>query len=513
MKGARTLLNTNWKQLKSGTDIRGVASEGVTGESVNLTDETIAKLAHGFALWLCARTGKPADRLTVAVGHDSRVSAERIFAAVSGAFASAGIRVLDCGLASTPSMFHVTRALSCDGSVQITASHHPWNRNGLKFFTPDGGLDGPDIEQILLRAQNGDRPAPGSGSVEKADYMSEYCAGLCDVIRKGVNAADYEKPLSGFHIVVDAGNGAGGFYARDVLAPLGADVSGSQFLDPDGMFPNHIPNPENETAMRSVCSAVLHAKADLGVIFDTDVDRGGAVDAAGDEINRNRLVAIASHIALEDCPGGTVVTDSVTSSGLTEYIEKTLGGKHHRFKRGYRNVINEAVRLNKEGVNCPLAIETSGHAAMRENYFLDDGAYLVTKIIILAARLRAQGKTIGDLLAPLREPAEALELRFPILEEDFRRCGEAVISGLEAYAQKQPGWTVAPNNFEGVRVSLDPEHGGGWFLLRLSVHDPIMPLNVESDQKGGVKRILEHLSVYLDGCAGLDLSSFKASLL
>jgi phosphomannomutase len=506
------LLNTNWKHLKSGTDIRGVASEGVAGESVDLTDETLVKLAHGFALWLSERTGKPAGRLTIAVGHDSRVSADRIFSAVSGALTAAGTHVLDCGLASTPSMFHVTRGLSCDGSVQITASHHPWNRNGLKFFTPDGGLDGPDIDQILLHAQNGDTPAPGKGFVEKSDYMSAYCAGLRDVIRKGVNAADYDRPLSGFHIVVDAGNGAGGFYARDVLSPLGADVSGSQFLDPDGMFPNHIPNPENETAMRSVCGAVRHANADLGVIFDTDVDRGGAVDAAGDEINRNRLVALASYIALENSPGGTIVTDSVTSSGLTEYIEKTLGGKHHRFKRGYRNVINEAVRLNKEGVDCPLAIETSGHAAMRENFFLDDGAYLVTKIIILSARLRAQGKTVGDLLAPMREPAEALELRFPILRENFRECGETVISGLEAYARRQPGWTVAPNNYEGVRITLDRDHGDGWFLLRLSVHDPILPLNVESDRKGGVKRILTQLSGYLDGCAGLDLSPLKKSL-
>lgn len=137
-----------------------------------------------------------------------------------------------------------------------------------------------------------------------------------------MQAEDYEHPLKGFHIVVDAGNGAGGFYATDVLAPLGADISGSQFLEPDGMFPNHIPNPENAAAMESVCRATVRAKADLGVIFDTDVDRGGAVDSKGDELNRNRLVAIASAIALEGNEGGTIVTDSITSSGLKEYIEK-----------------------------------------------------------------------------------------------------------------------------------------------------------------------------------------------
>ena len=506
------MLTTDWNNLKSGTDIRGVASDGVAGEEVNLTDEILAKLADGFVLWLSERTGKEPKDLTIAIGHDSRISAKRIFRAVSHAFAAAGVRVLDCGLASTPSMFHVTRDLSCDGSVQITASHHPWNRNGLKFFTPQSGLDSGDIEQILLYAQNGDKPTRGQGTVEKVDYMSRYCSNLREMICRGVNAADYEKPLSGFHIVVDAGNGAGGFYARDVLEPLGADVSGSQFLEPDGMFPNHIPNPENETAMRSVCKAVKDSGADLGVIFDTDVDRGGAVDASGEEINRNRLVALASYIALEDCPGGTIVTDSVTSSGLTEYIEKTLGGKHHRFKRGYRNVINEAVRLNQNGETCPLAIETSGHAAMKDNYFLDDGAYLVTKIIILSARLRAQGKTIGDLLAPLREPIEAVELRFPILEKNFRACGERIISELEQYAQKQPGWTVAPNNFEGIRVSLDKEHGDGWFLLRLSVHDPIIPLNVESDREGGSGLILKQLEAYFAGCKGLDLSPLTNNL-
>lgn len=166
--------------------------------------------------------------------------------------------------------------------------------------------------------------------------MKDYAKRLRDMICKEVNAADYNKPLKGFHIVVDAGNGAGGFYAKDVLRPLGADTSGSQFLEPDGMFPNHVPNPEDEAAMQSVCRAVMNAKADLGVIFDTDVDRGGAVGADGREINRNRLVAIASAIALEGNGGGTVVTDSITSSGLKEFIENTLGGVHCRFKRGYK---------------------------------------------------------------------------------------------------------------------------------------------------------------------------------
>lgn len=500
------MITKYWKQFKSGTDIRGVASDGVPGEEINLTDENIEKMAAGFVLWLSDHTKKSASTLKIAVGHDSRISADRIQAAVTRAIMGAGVRVLDCGLASTPSMFMTTVDLGCDGSIQITASHHPFNRNGLKFFTRNGGLDSPDIETILLHAQNGDVPPTDEGTVESVNYMAYYSAHLREMIQRGVNAEDYEHPLRGFKIVVDAGNGAGGFYARDVLAPLGADTNGSQFLEPDGTFPNHIPNPENETAMRSVCAATVAAKADMGVIFDTDVDRGGAVDAKGDEINRNRLVAIASAIALEGNDGGTVVTDSITSSGLKLYLENTLGGRHHRFKRGYKNVINEAIRLNQEGVNCPLAIETSGHAALRENYFLDDGAYLVTKIIIKMAQLRTQGKTLESLLEPLAEPVEAIEVRLPIQAENFRECGEKIVADLEAYAKKRPEWEIAPDNHEGIRISFDKQNGDGWFLLRLSVHDPIMPLNIESDSRGGVKFIAEQLYRFLLTCSGVDIS-------
>ena len=440
------------------------------------------------------------------MGRDSRISGPHIMEVVENALKSYGIKVLECGLASTPSMFMAVIDMKCDGSIQITASHHPFYRNGLKFFTKDGGLEAEDITAILENAENKDFCEKyADGSIEAVDYMSQYCRHLRDMICKEVNAENYEKPLEGFKIVVDAGNGAGGFYAEEVLEKLGADTSGSQFLEPDGMFPNHIPNPEDKTAMKFITDAVLRNNADLGVIFDTDVDRGGAVDSKGNEINRNRLVAIASAIALENISGGTIVTDSTTSAGLKTFIETELGGKHHRFKRGYKNVINEAVRLNKEGINCPLAIETSGHAAMRENYFLDDGAYLCTKIIIKMAQLRKEGKDISDLTASLKEPVESRELRFKINADDFRSAGNRIIKELEEYAATQKGWVLADDSREGVRVSFGENDGDGWFLLRLSVHDPIMPLNIESDTAGGVDIILSKLMTFLKECDDLEV--------
>lgn len=499
----------NYKELKSGSDVRGYASD-IFGNEIDLTDEAVYDIAAAFVPFLSKKSGKEPTKLMVSVGHDSRITAERIKERVIAALTAAGVRVLDCGLSSTPAMFMTTVKLGCDGAVQITASHHPADRNGLKFFLPEGGLDSSDIAEILAAAEGSEKAPESCGSVEKIDFMTEYSAILRKLICDELGVKEEDKPLSKYHIVVDAGNGAGGFYADKVLEPLGADISGSIYLEPDGMFPNHIPNPENAVAMASISDAVINSNADLGVIFDTDVDRAGCVDPDGVEINRNRLVALAAAIALEKEPGSTVVTDSVTSAGLKEFIEDVLGGKHHRFKRGYKNVINEAVRLCAGGVNAPLAIETSGHAALKENYFLDDGAYLVTKIIIKMAKLGAEGKSISDLTAALKIPAEEKEMRFNIMVEDFRTYGECVIEGLERWcdAFKEKGFKIADDNREGIRVSVED----GWFLLRLSVHDPVMPMNIESDSVGGVKRIVELIADFFRNCQFLDVSAMEEFL-
>ncbi len=497
----------NYKNLKSGTDVRGTAVEGVPGEPVTLTDEAIADITFGFAQWLYDNVSPLSDRFTVAVGHDSRISAERIKTVVIETLLKCGINVKDCGLSSTPAMFMTTIDYECDASVEITASHHPFNKNGLKFFTKKGGLESTDIDAILTNATYDIRPEGiEPGTVTECQYMNNYAAMLREKICKEVNADDYSRPLRGFKIVVDAGNGAGGFYAQKVLEPLGADVTGSQFLEPDGMFPNHVPNPENKVAMSFISKAVRDNEADLGLIFDTDVDRAACVGADGKEINRNALIALASCIALEGNEGGTIVTDSVTSSGLKDFIENELGGRHHRFKRGYKNVINESKRLNLvECINSPLAIETSGHAAMRENYFLDDGAYLVTKIVIKAAVMAKDGGKITDLIANLVEPLDAEEYRIKILEEDFKAYGNKVLEELQAYFEEKENYELATDSFEGVRATN--ADADGWFLLRLSVHDPILPLNIESNVAGGVKTILSDVREFLSQYSGLDIKA------
>lgn len=488
------------KHLKSGTDIRGVASE-ISGAGITLTDSAVFRIVCGFADYLKQKSN--AD-LKVAVGHDCRISAERIKKQVIAALNTKGIAVFDCGLSSTPAMFMTTVLEGMSAAVQITASHHPSDRNGLKFFLPSGGLDSKELDVVLDFAEQNEFKSDISAKSEPLNFMDTYCAHLRNIICKGLKKEESDKPLIGFHIVVDAGNGAGGFYATKVLEPLGANTEGSVFLEPDGMFPNHIPNPENAAAMASISKAVLSSKADFGVIFDTDVDRAACVDKNGSEINRNRLIALATAIVLEAEPGSTIVTDSVTSDGLKIFIED-LGGRHHRFKRGYKNVINEAVRLCSIGQNAPLAIETSGHAALKENYFLDDGAYLVTKIIIHLANLRAEGKDLESLIDTLKLPAEEKEIRFAIKETNFKEYGQNVLKSLEQFALKNSDWCIAEDNYEGLRVSTKQ----GFFLLRLSVHDPIMPFNLESDIPGGIKSMLNDLAPFFETCNGLDLSPLK----
>ena len=493
----------DYSKLQNGSDIRGVALEGVDGQHVNLTEQVCRDIGRGFALWLSARTGK--GNLRVAVGRDSRLSGETLCKWLCEEMVKQGVHVTNFGMASTPAMFMatVTEGYSYDGTVMITASHLPFNRNGFKFFTADGGLEKGDIKQILEYAAGSETTGWAAGELVDGEFMDTYAAILANKIR---SATGEQKPLDGFRIVVDAGNGAGGFFVDKVLKPLGAITEGSRFLEPDGSFPNHIPNPENKEAMQSIMDAVKEANADLGIIFDTDVDRAGAVLSDGSELNRNRIIAMLSAILLREHPGTTIVTDSITSTGLAKFIEEK-GGIHHRFKRGYRNVINESIRLNELGQDSQLAIETSGHGALKENYFLDDGAYLVTKLLIELARGKKEGYSLESLIASLDEPVESVEFRMNILLEDFKAYGQKVIDDLTAYASEQIGWKLADNNYEGVRVNLDADHGNGWFLLRLSLHDPLLPLNIESNSIGGTKKIAAELAAFVSNYTKLQAQS------
>ncbi|MCR4672088.1 MAG: phosphomannomutase/phosphoglucomutase [Lachnospiraceae bacterium] len=510
-----TFCEEKYLRLQNGSDIRGCAI-ATEKEEQTFTPEMARYIAQAFAEFLGQREGRDPGTLRIGIGRDSRITGTEFEDAVSAGLSAAGSRVYICGIASTPAMFQSTILPDShfDAAVMITASHLPFNRNGMKFFTREGSFSKEEIKEVLLWAAGldvdhcvgtGGEPRPAG---EPFDIISVYSHSLREFIKREVDSEDCELPLAGLHIVVDAGNGAAGFFPGMVLEPLGADVSGSACLEPDGMFPNHVPNPENKEAMEALRKAVLSAGADLGVIFDCDGDRGAVMLRDGTEVNRNTLIALLSVIVAEQHPGSVIVTDSITSDELTVFLEKDLGLRHFRFKRGYKNVIDKGRELNSSGDDCELAIETSGHAAFRENHYSDDGAYLCVKIICRLAVLMREGKDLSELIAGLSHPAEAEEIRFDITEaegdpRDYKEYGNYVLDAFGEYTRSDERFHIVEPNYEGIRVSFDDAEVKGWLLIRKSLHDPVMPMNIESSVPGGTDIIYERIRPFIEKCTRL----------
>jgi phosphomannomutase len=172
--------------------------------------------------------------------------------------------------------------------------------------------------------------------------------------------------------------------------------------------------------------------------------------------------------------------------------------KHHRFKRGYKNVINESIKLNNEGIVSPLAIETSGHGALSENYFLDDGAYMAVKLIIALAGARRENKHLESFISSFEKGYDEREYRFGIEGDDFKAYGNEALETFETRAREK-GYNIVPNSYEGIRISFNSDEIKGWLLLRMSLHDPQMPLNIEGERQGDADKIFDIVLELLDG--------------
>ncbi len=487
------MTNLQLRQLKSESDIRGIAT-GVSGQ-INLTNVNVKSIALAFAIWISKNKNMPYDAMTIAVGSDPRISSTRIKTCLINALISIGIKVYDCSITSTPAMFMSVSSLTCTASVQITASHHPADRNGFKFFTDKGPLMSGDLESILDIAEKQDFPpiAKALGKVKPINMMNYYCEKIKSVIAKEMDCKKItDKPLKGLKVTVDAGNGSGGFFAHDILKSLGADTSSSIFLEPNGNFPNHSPNPEDLDAIDAISKAVIESKSDIGIIFDPDVDRVNFVDFKGKIINKSRFIAFVSSIVLKENPGSTIITDSVPSDKVSEYIND-LGGVHIRYKRGYKNIIEYAKKMQASGVDCPVAIESSGHVALRENDFIDDGAYLAAKVIAKVAKMKNNGILMDEIMKDFVNAREEMEIRIPIFDPRVISCSRKVMISLKDYVKEIKSSELETNSIEGVRIKFNTRWQEGWCILRKSLHDPSLVLNIESYVTNGALSILNSL--------------------
>ena len=431
-------------------------------------------------------------------------------------------------------MYHNIYILISSLFFQITASHLPEDRNGLKFFSrSNGGLTHKDID-ILAEStcavarswyDSGILPSTsGYGAVYCSDYV-DYMPIYVESLRKAIyaelaatatttndnndeNDTSSSLPLAGLKIVLNAGNGSGYFF-NQVLKACGADVSHSIHLVPNGTFPKPtgVPNPEYKPMMDETIEACQACNADIGIMLDTDADRSGFVvprrDSDGgfltyDVLNRNRLIALLGVVFADSSPGCTIVTDSVTSEGLATFLTKTLGLKHVRYLKGYANVIGKAKDITESGQGlAEVAIETSGHCALRENGYLDDGTYTAVKVVGLLARMMKKNKdsdisgtgtsSLFDLIADLEELDEVQELRMEVIDGSLETT-KTTFSNLQSLVEKEcanrSDWVLDEENLEGVRVRTSTTTG--FFMLRKSLHDPILSLQVEGKDKHSV---------------------------
>ena len=353
--------------------------------------------------------------------------------------------------------------------------------------------------------------------------MPFYKENLKEAITREVKTND-SYPLSGLRIVVNPGNGAACFF-NDLLRDLGANVDHSLHLNPDGTFPESsgVPNPEKKEFVEETLRACEACNADIGVMFDTDADRAGfiiprLVDDAGyksgyEPLNRNRLIAMISVIFSASSPGCTIVTDSTTSEGLNRFLEDDLGLKHFRYLRGYANVIGKAKELTESGqANAEVAIETSGHCAMKENGYVDDGTYTAVKIIGLLARTAVPTQSsLLNLISGLDELPFDKEYRIKIKDGSldtttfiFKEC----LKALKEQCNAATIWSLDHDNLEGIRMKLK---SGGFFMLRQSLHDPVISMQVESISEDEARSVvLGPVLKILSGHASvLDLSAFE----
>ncbi|MBK5262767.1 MAG: hypothetical protein JJE17_09395 [Peptostreptococcaceae bacterium] len=292
--------------------IEEVALSGIPGHPLTLTPLRGADIAKAFLLWLTENTCKDSKELTIAVGEDPRLSSRLLKVACFEALVPFGVTCFDCSLTSTPAIEAIVTgklalepySLKCDGAIMITSSKGEPHMNGFKLFGQNGLLEREDYANTLESSNTGEAleklGEPGFSGNFKMKYGKKtyntndinltniYSNYLCQIIKDSICKNNpCEHPLSGLKVCVDASNGTGGFIATEVFALLGTDIADSQYLEPDGNFFNHPPDPDNNSAKHSVSMKTLAKGCDLGLLFDSDLSSFTAFDKLGFEIPKS----------------------------------------------------------------------------------------------------------------------------------------------------------------------------------------------------------------------------------
>jgi phosphomannomutase/phosphoglucomutase len=423
-------------------DIRGLVDQDLTEDAVHLVAKVLGTLVR--------REGGR----TVVVGRDCRVSGERFARQMIAGLVSTGVDVVDLGVVPTPITYFAASTLDVDGLCMITGSHNPPEYNGLKLGLGKTTFHGEEVQALRRLAESGDftvAPPGAEGEVRTHDAVTPYRAYVRENLRLG------NRKLK---VVVDAGNGTGGVVAVPLFESLGIEVV-PLFLEMDGRFPNHHPDPTVEKNLEHLRAKVLETGADVGIAYDGDADRVGAVDEKGQALWGDQLMILFSRALLREVPGAVVVGEVKCSKTLYDDIANH-GGRGIMWKAGHSLI---KAKMKEEGAL--LAGEMSGHIFFAHRWFgFDDGIYSSGRLLELLSHTETP---ISALLADVPKTYASPEIRVDCPEE---KKFEVVRRAQEWFSARYETITV-----DGVRAVLP----GGWGLVRASNTQPLLVLRVEAD--------------------------------
>lgn len=447
------------------TTLREYDIRGIIGETLGVDDAYA--IGRGFATLLGKAGGK-----CVAVGFDGRVSSPMLEEGLVRGITDAGLDAVRIGLGPTPMLYYAEAVLEdVDGGVQITGSHNPANYNGFKMVFQGRPFFGDDIQQLGRIAAAGDW-ANGQGSARHLDIMDRYVAQLASAA-----------PEKGFRIGWDAGNGAAG----PVIERLVKILPGEHhllFVDVDGQFPNHHPDPTEEKNLTDLRALVAEKKLDFGLAFDGDGDRIGAIDGQGRVIWGDQLLQIFAEDVLAEVPGATIIADVKASQALFDRVTE-LGGKPLMWKTGH-----SLIKSKMKETGSPLAGEMSGHIFFKHEYYgFDDAIYAAIRLIRASAKL---GKSVTELRSAMPEMINTPEMRLQVDESRKFAVIDEVLARLSA-----DGADV--NATDGARVNT-PD---GWWLLRASNTQDVLVARAEALSEAGLERLMAQIDAQL-AASGLE---------
>jgi phosphomannomutase/phosphoglucomutase len=435
-------------------DVRGVVDRDFNPDFVRELGQAIGAYALGHQV------------RTMTVGRDCRLSSEAYLNAVMEGIRATGIDVIDVGLCSTGMLYYSIRHLNTGGGVMVTGSHNPPEFNGFKICIGPDTIYGEKIQELRKIMEEARYPA-GNGAISRRDITGSYQ----DCLFNNVTV----RP--GLKVVLDAGNGVGGLFALPILKRLGCEIT-DIYCDPDGRFPHHFPDPTIPENLKDLIALVKEKKADVGIAYDGDADRIGAVTDEGKILWGDELLLLFSRFILEKNPGAAIIGEVKCSQKLYDDIA-AHGGRPIMWKAGH-SLIKGKMKEEK----ALLAGEMSGHLFFADRYFgYDDAIYASIRLLEI---LSLSGQRISDLMADVPITFSTPEIRVACPDHVKFQVVE------DAKALFRKNFKII--DIDGVRIPFSD----GWGLIRSSNTQPVLVLRFEATTEERLQAIRQMVEAALE---------------